>query len=121
MPALGSHVNKTNNTTNTEGLLYLIDKGDITQNQAKEVFEQMIITGKGAQLVIKTLGVQQMTQLDLQKLVDKIIAQNNKAVEDYKAGKVASLGFLIGQIQREAKGQADANLAKNLLLEKLKK
>ena len=102
-------------------LLYLIDKGDITQNQAKEVFEQMIITGKGAQLVIKTLGVQQMTQLDLQKLVDKIIAQNNKAVEDYKAGKVASLGFLIGQIQREAKGQADANLAKNLLLEKLKK
>src|SRR3989344_5362707 len=85
-------------------LLYLIDNGDITQNQAKEVFEQMIISGKGAQPVIKTLGVQQMTQLDLQKLVDKIIAQNNKAVEDYRAGKVASLGFLIGQIQRDAKG-----------------
>jgi len=102
-------------------LLYLIDKGDITQNQAKEVFEQMIRIGKGAQLVIKTLGVQQMTQLDLQKLVNKIIAQNNKAVDDFKVGKVASLGFLIGQIQREAKGQADANLAKNLLLEKLKK
>ena len=47
-------------------------------------------------------------------------ATSSHAVNDFRKGKEASIGFLIGQVQKEAKGQADANLTRRLLLEKLK-
>jgi aspartyl-tRNA(Asn)/glutamyl-tRNA(Gln) amidotransferase subunit B len=56
----------------------------------------------------------------IEEIIVKIINENKKAVEDYKKGKETAIQFLIGQIMRETKGQIDINLAKSVLLEKLK-
>lgn len=100
-------------------LLYLIDKGEITQNTAKDVFAQMIETGQTAKQAIGALGFKQLSQDELEKLVEKVINENKKAIADYQSGKQSSIDFLIGQIQRQTKGQANAVLAKELILKKL--
>ena len=105
---------------NLAELLYLADTAEITQNIAKEVFAKMLETGKTAQSIIKSMGLTKMSVEDLEVLINKILKENKKAVNDFRKGKEASIGFLIGQVQKEAKGQADANLTRRLLLEKLK-
>lgn len=56
---------------------------------------------------------------ELSKIVDQVIADNPKAIEDYKAGKQQALGALVGQIMKASKGQANPQLANELLLKKL--
>lgn len=106
---------------NLAELLYFIDERKITQNVAKDVFAQMISSGKTAQTIIKNIDLQQISQADLQSIIKNVIGENQKAVEDFKAGKKASLDFLIGQVQRKTKGAANPNAAKILLLKKLKR
>jgi aspartyl-tRNA(Asn)/glutamyl-tRNA(Gln) amidotransferase subunit B len=43
----------------------------------------------------------------LEEIIDKVLAENSKAIEDYRAGKEASLKFLLGMIMRETKGKAN--------------
>jgi aspartyl-tRNA(Asn)/glutamyl-tRNA(Gln) amidotransferase subunit B len=52
--------------------------------------------------------------------VDKVLSANPKSIEDYKSGKINAVMFLVGQVMKEMKGQADANLVKSKLEEKLK-
>lgn len=56
---------------------------------------------------------------NLQTIVDKVIQENEKAVLDFKAGKQASIGYLVGQVMQKTKGSADPNTAKSVLMEKL--
>lgn len=51
--------------------------------------------------------------------VEVVLAQNQKAVEDYKKGKGEVVGYLIGQVQKELKGKGDTGLTRELLLKKL--
>ena len=57
---------------------------------------------------------------ELSSVVDKIIANNPKAIEDIKAGKEASIKFLMGQIMKETKGKANPQIISDLLIQKLK-
>lgn len=57
---------------------------------------------------------------ELEKIVNKVIRENRKAVEDYKKGKITAVEFLVGQIARATKGQADPNQTRKVLLEKLR-
>ena len=56
----------------------------------------------------------------LEKWVEEATAENRKAVEDYKKGKEAAIQFLIGQVQKKAKGKAEVLIVKRILLEKLR-
>ena len=53
--------------------------------------------------------------------MDKVLAQCEQSVEEYRSGKEKVFSFLMGQVMREMKGKADAASVRSLLLEKLKK
>jgi aspartyl-tRNA(Asn)/glutamyl-tRNA(Gln) amidotransferase subunit B len=55
----------------------------------------------------------------LDEVVNKVVAANTKSVEDYKSGKQNAIMFLVGQVMREMKGQADANTVKEALVKKI--
>ena len=57
----------------------------------------------------------------IKKLVEQAIKENTKTVSDYQQGKTAALEFLMGQVQRLAKGRAEPAITRKILLEKLKK
>ncbi|MQY69629.1 MAG: Asp-tRNA(Asn)/Glu-tRNA(Gln) amidotransferase GatCAB subunit B, partial [Firmicutes bacterium] len=56
----------------------------------------------------------------LAKIVDKILRENPKVVEDYKVGKKKALGYLVGQVMKETKGRANPQLVNKLLKERLR-
>lgn len=88
-------------------LLYILDKGEISNNNAKIVFSEMLLTGKTASSVISQKGLSQITNdKELETVVQKVLDTNPKAVADYKSGKTQVQGFLVGLIMRETQGKA---------------
>jgi len=103
-------------------MLQMIDKGTISGKMAKVVFEEMFSTGKSPEEIVKEKGMAQISDQDtLQKVIDEAVAANAKVVEDYKNGKEKAFGFLIGQIMKATRGQANPALVNELLKERLKK
>ncbi|HME09608.1 MAG TPA: Asp-tRNA(Asn)/Glu-tRNA(Gln) amidotransferase subunit GatB [Bryobacteraceae bacterium] len=101
-------------------LLALIGKGEISGKLAKEVFVKMFATGEPANVIMEREGLKQINDAGaLGKIVDDVIAANPKQVEQYKAGKTTVLGFLVGQIMKASKGQANPAAVNELLREKL--
>lgn len=101
--------------------LALIYTNKINNLTAQKILEQMFATGRSPIGIMEegNLGQNNDSQA-IEALVDKILAENPKAIEDYQAGKEASFKFLVGMVMREAKGQANPKIINQLLLEKLK-
>lgn len=101
-------------------LLELIDKGTISGKIAKNVIEEMFVSGKDASVIVKEKGLAQISDEGaLGAIVDQVIAANPQSVEDFRAGKERAIGFLVGQIMKATKGQANPGLVNKLLKEKL--
>lgn len=100
-------------------LVIKIEAGDITGPIAKSIFEKMVKTGKSADEIIKKEGIKKVDTGDLDKVVEKVIKNNPKAVEDFKNGKQESIGFLTGQVMKETKGQADPKSVNEVLRKEL--
>jgi aspartyl-tRNA(Asn)/glutamyl-tRNA(Gln) amidotransferase subunit B len=97
-----------------------IDSGAISANAGKEVLTRMVETGKSAQEIIDASGMKQISDEGaLGAIVDQAIAANDKSVADYKAGKQAALGAIVGWIMKETKGQANPAKVNELLRGKL--
>ena len=102
-------------------LVNLIDGGTISGKQGKEVFAEMFASGKNAAAIVKEKGIEQLSDLSaIEKLCDEAIAANPKPVADFKAGNVASLNFLKGQVIKFSKGKANPQLVGEILERKLK-
>lgn len=103
-------------------LLELISKGTISGKIAKNVLEEMFESGKAPADIIKEKGLAQISDEGaLLKLVDEVISANPQSVEDFKAGKERAIGFLVGQIMKATKGQANPGVVNTLLKEQLSK
>ncbi len=101
-------------------LLVIIDKGTISGKIAKSVIEEMYSTSKDAQTIVKEKGLAQISDEGaLLGIIDNVLAANPQSVEDYRAGKDRAIGFLVGQIMKATKGQANPGLVNQLLKEKL--
>ncbi|MGE5595676.1 MAG: Asp-tRNA(Asn)/Glu-tRNA(Gln) amidotransferase subunit GatB [Hyphomicrobiales bacterium] len=97
-------------------LIGLVENGTITQAVAKEVFETMASTGQTAAQVVEAGGLAQISGSDeLRGIVQRIVANNEKAVADYRAGKETAIKFLIGQVMRETRGRANPSVVQDLL------
>lgn len=97
-------------------MLKLLDQGAISGKMAKGIFEEMFVTGKGAGDIIKEKGLVQISdQSELLPMIEMIVAENPKVVQDYKSGKEKAFGFFVGQIMRATKGQANPALVNQLL------
>jgi aspartyl-tRNA(Asn)/glutamyl-tRNA(Gln) amidotransferase subunit B len=102
-------------------LVNLIDSGKISGKQGKEVFAEMFASGKRAAAIVKEKGIEQLSDSSaIKALCDEVIAANPKPVADFKAGNVASLNFLKGQVMKLSKGKANPQLAGEILERKLK-
>jgi aspartyl-tRNA(Asn)/glutamyl-tRNA(Gln) amidotransferase subunit B len=102
-------------------LVALIASGEISGKLAKDIFVKMLETGEAARTIIDREGLRQISDTGaLSKIIDEVIAANPKQVEQYKSGKAAVLGFLVGQVMKASKGQANPAAVNELLRDKLK-
>ena len=101
-------------------LLKLIDKGTLSAKMAKTVFEEMYQSSKTAIEIVSKKGLAQITDSSaIENLVDEILQLNTDQVEQYKNGKEKVFGFLVGQIMKKSKGQADPALVNKLLKDRI--
>ena len=102
-------------------LVNLIDNGKISGKQGKEVFAEMFASGKSASAIVREKGIEQLRDSSaIEALCDEVIAANPKPAADFRAGNAASLNFLKGQVMKISKGQANPQLAGEILEKKLK-
>jgi aspartyl-tRNA(Asn)/glutamyl-tRNA(Gln) amidotransferase subunit B len=102
------------------GLIVLIDKGTISSSIAKDVFAKMYDSGRSADEIVKAEGLAQIgDESALLDIIRGVIAANADAVAQYRAGKTQTFGFLVGQVMKGSKGQANPKLASDLLKKEL--
>ncbi len=95
-------------------------KPAIGSSIAKDVFVEMINTGKTAPSIVKEKSLTQMGDVsELNDIVAKVIDENPKAAEDYGKGKKSALTFLIGQTMKVTKGKANPKILTEIFKEKL--
>ncbi|MFZ5632578.1 MAG: Asp-tRNA(Asn)/Glu-tRNA(Gln) amidotransferase subunit GatB [Bacillota bacterium] len=103
------------------GMLKLMDGGTISGKIAKMVFEEMFATGKDPEQVVKEKGLVQISDEGaIAAVVDQVLADNPKVVEDFRSGKEKALGFLVGQVMKVTRGKANPEMVNKLLREKMK-
>jgi len=101
-------------------LLKRIDDATISGKIAKTVFEEMLETGKNPDTIINEKGLRQVTDTGaIESIIDEVIKNNPKSVEDFKNGKDKAFKFLIGQVMKESKGKANPQMVNDILMKKL--
>jgi len=101
-------------------LLALVEKGAISISIAKEVFGEMFQTGRPAAQIVQEKGLGQISDTgELSRIVEQVIAENPGPVAEYLGGKEPVLRFLVGQVMKITRGQANPRLVNELLKKKL--
>ncbi|MDK2956762.1 MAG: aspartyl-tRNA(Asn)/glutamyl-tRNA(Gln) amidotransferase subunit [Desulfovibrionales bacterium] len=101
-------------------LVRLVDEGVISGKSGKDVFTEVFASGEDPEAVVKAKGLVQISDASaLEEIVDKVLAANPAEVESYKGGKKKLMGFFVGQIMRETKGQANPGLVNQIIQKKL--
>ena len=102
-------------------LVDLIDSGAISGRIAKDVFAEMYASRRAPDGIVQERGLRQISSTgELDAIVEAVLAANPDKVEAFRGGKEGLLGFFVGQIMRQTKGQANPQLANRLLMERLK-
>jgi len=93
-------------------LVGLIDEGAISGKIAKDVFAEMMSTGRAPKRIVEAKGLRQVSDAgEIERLAEQVIRENPAAVEQFRAGKEKALQFLMGRIMRLTRGQANPRLA----------
>jgi aspartyl-tRNA(Asn)/glutamyl-tRNA(Gln) amidotransferase subunit B len=101
-------------------LIGLIGTGELSTKLAKEIFPKMYATGDSARAIMDREGLKQISDSSaIEKIIDEILAANPKQIEQYKSGKTAVLGFLVGQVMKASRGQANPASVNEMLRSKL--
>ena len=104
------------------GLLALIEDGTISGKIAKDVFEKMVRSGEDGPTIVRREGLTQVADAAaVGAVIDRVLSENPKAIEDYKRGKTAAAKALVGQVMKATGGRANPGVVNRLLEEKLSK
>lgn len=102
------------------GLVKLVDGATISGKQAKSVLVEMFASGKDADAVAREKGLEQITDSSaIESVVDEVIGENQEAADKVRAGNLGTIGFLVGQVMKKSRGQANPKLVNELLRSKL--
>ena len=94
--------------------------GEISSQNAEEVYAEHLRSGRAVADIVGERGLRQINDRDaLGAAIDKVVSANPAAVADYNAGKTVVVKFLVGQVMKETRGQADAVVVQQLLEERL--
>jgi aspartyl-tRNA(Asn)/glutamyl-tRNA(Gln) amidotransferase subunit B len=98
-------------------LINLVNKGEISNNVAKaEVFDEMYATGKTPSEIVKEKGLKQVSDTGaIEAVCKKVIEANPGPVADIKAGKGKAIGFIVGMVMKEMKGQGNPQIINDLI------
>lgn len=108
--------------SNLAGMINLIADGTISSKIAKKVFRELIINGGDAGEVVEAKGLVQLSDpAQLLPIINDILDQNSQSIDDFKNGKDRAVGFLVGQIMKATKGQANPGVVNKLLMAELEK
>ncbi|MDG2195784.1 MAG: Asp-tRNA(Asn)/Glu-tRNA(Gln) amidotransferase subunit GatB [SAR324 cluster bacterium] len=101
-------------------LIQFLQEGSISGKIAKTVFDEMVQSGKDPATIIEFRGLKQVSDKGaLRVLLEKLLTDNPKQVEQYRVGKTQIKGFFVGQVMKETKGQANPQVVNQLLEELL--
>lgn len=102
-------------------MINMVDDGEISGKQAKEVFEE-IMKGKDPKTVVEEKGMKQMSDTGaILSIIQEVLDNNPQSIEDFKNGKDRAVGFLVGQVMKASKGQANPAMTNKMIQEELKK
>jgi len=101
-------------------LVELLDDGTISSKQAKVVFAEMAETGDAPGAIVELKGMKQVSDSDaIEAVVDAVMAANPDKVEAYRGGKKGLMGFFVGQVMKEMRGQGNPKMINEVLVAKL--
>ena len=101
-------------------LINTLESGKINNNQAKEVLVEMFATGKPVDAVVGEKGFEQISDTGaIEKIVDEVIAANEKNVAAYRGGNEKLFGFFVGQVMKASAGKANPKVVNEILRNKL--
>ncbi len=87
----------------------------------KEMIQTLMETDEDLIKLIESKKIRALSEEELARIVESIIAANPASVEDYKAGRDRAIKYLMGQIMKETKGSADPVLGNQILIDRLSK
>ena len=100
----------------------LISSNEISGKIAKDVLEDMFTSGKSAREIVDEKDLKQVTdEGEIEKVIEEVIKDNPKMVQDYLGGKNKLLGFFVGQAMKKTKGKANPKMLNDILINKLNK
>lgn len=103
-------------------MIQLIEDGTISSKIAKKVFAELVENGGDPEKIVKEKGLVQITdEGQLRGIIQEVLDANPQSVSDYKGGKGKAMGFLVGQVMKATKGQANPPMVNKLLKEELDK
>jgi aspartyl-tRNA(Asn)/glutamyl-tRNA(Gln) amidotransferase subunit B len=103
-------------------MISLIQDGTLSSKLAKKVFQELAEKGGDPEKIIKEKGLVQISdEGTLRNIVTETLDKNPQSIEDFKNGKERAIGFLVGQMMKATKGQANPPLLNKILLEEIKK
>ncbi len=98
------------------GLLEIVDQEIISNNQGKDVLEEMFATGKAALTIVDEQGLRMVSDEDaLQRVIGEVLAEHESLVERFISGETRLFGFFIGQVMRKTQGKANPEVVNELL------
>jgi aspartyl-tRNA(Asn)/glutamyl-tRNA(Gln) amidotransferase subunit B len=101
-------------------LIKLVDAGTINRNTGKKVLEQMVASGQPPAAIVAAQGLAQVSdEAGLAQVIDALLAANPDELARYRAGKTSLLGWFMGQVMKETRGQANPELVRRLVVARL--
>ena len=102
-------------------LIDMISDGTISGRIAKDVFNEMFITGENPKNIVEKKNlVQNSNENEILILIENILNNNKEKVDEYNSGKEKLFGFFVGQVMKESKGKANPKIVNELLIKKLR-
>jgi aspartyl-tRNA(Asn)/glutamyl-tRNA(Gln) amidotransferase subunit B len=102
-------------------LIELVESKKISSSMGQQIFVEMFDSGASPNAIVEKRGLAQVSDTGaIEGFCEQAIAANPGPAADYKAGKVAALNFLKGQVMKLSKGKANPNLIGGILEQKLK-
>lgn len=97
-------------------LLQLVESGMVSLKAARELFPELYSTGMTPEQLVKEKGLVQVSdEGQLNAIIEEVLANHSTQVEQYRGGKEAVLGFLVGQVMKASKGKANPGKVNELL------
>lgn len=103
-------------------LISLVENNTISSKQAKEVLYKALTEEMEPTLIVEKEGLKQIGSADqIMQIVEEVLNENPTSIDQYKSGKTNILDYLVGQIMKKTRGQANPAMARSMMQEEIEK